>query len=271
MSADRGTARAGLPSAARLAVLLLVAGVGSVVGPSGAAAQAAGGKNQPVSGCASAPPRSAVAQTAGGVPAATSQPVLTEAQPPRLVIAAGFVLGVLNLPKLAMGPALLAEVEAGWPHDFGVSYLPPNGAQVGYRELDLELHPLATVPFPPGGSEIEVSLLQVNAATCPLRHRLTTGRLLGCAGLYGGMLSATGEGFIRGGGEETRFLAGAEVYGRWHFRIAGPVGLTYSAGLFVPFVREPFGYRDREGGFRELFRQPSFGGRLDVMLALWLE
>jgi hypothetical protein len=196
---------------------------------------------------------------------------LATEQPPRLVIAAGFVLGVLNLPKLAMGPALLAEVEAGWPHDFGLSYMPPNAAQVGYRELDLGLHPLRTVPFPPGGSEIEVSLLQINAATCPLRHRLSSGRLLGCAGLYGGMLSASGEGFIAGGRDETRFLAGAEAYARWHFRIAGPVGLTYSAGLFVPFVREPFGYRDREGEFRELFRQPSFGGRLDVLLALWLE
>ena len=35
--------------------------------------------------------------------------------------------------------------------------------------------------------------------------------------------------------------------------------------------REPFGYPDRGGEFRELFRQPSFGGRLDVLLAFWLE
>jgi len=250
VSADRRTARSALLAAAGLVVLALGAGVGA----SHAAAQSAPKR---IPGCALA-----------RKPAPPPPPPVPP--PPRLVLGAGAALGVLNLPSIAVGPALFAEVEAGWPLDFSVSYLPASSAAIGDRELDLGLHPLLYVPYPPGGSEIELSLLQASAGTCPLRHRLTTGRLLGCAGLYGGILSASGEGFVDAG-DETRFLAGAEVYARWHFRIGGPIGLTYSAGLFVPFMRERFGYIDREGAFRKLFREPAVGGRLDVFLAYWLE
>lgn len=183
---------------------------------------------------------------------------------------AGAVLGVLNLPSIALGPALFAEFDAGWPIDVSVAYLPPNTAELGYRDLQLALHPAFEVPYPAEGSRLELSLLQVSAGTCPLRHDLDNGFLLGCAGLYGGMLQGSSEGLVRAS-DVTRFLAGAELYARWQFRLGGPIALTYSAGLFVPFVREPFGYRNRDGDFQQLFREPVFGGRLDVFLVYWLE
>jgi hypothetical protein len=221
------------------------------------AAQASPAPSKPIPGCAS-------------VARKPAPPLPRMPTPPRLVLGAGGALGVLNLPKLALGPALFAEIDVGWPLDLGLSYLLPNEAEVSDRELDLGAHPIVFFPFPADGSRIDLSLLQASAGICPLRHWLTSGRLLGCAGLYGGMLSASGEGFVAAG-DATRFLAGAEAYARWHFRIAGPVGLTYSAGVFVPFLREPFGYIDRDGEFRKLFRQPAIGGRLDVLLAFWLE
>lgn len=179
------------------------------------------------------------------------------------MVGAGIALGVLNLPNIALGPALFAEIDAGWPVDISVAYLPPNTAEVPSRKLDLELHPAFAVPFPSGGSRAELSLLQLSAGVCPLRHELSNGRLLGCGGLYGGVLQGTSEGLIRSD-DATRFLAGAELYARWHFRLGGPIGLTYSAGVFTPFLREPFGFRDRDGEFQRLFREPVLGGRLDL-------
>lgn len=212
-------------------------------------------------------PRPALhAQSAGSPtcsPPAAAEPM--RAPDPRVMIGAGAALGVLNLPSIALGPELLAEIDVGWPIDLSVAYFPSNTAQISDHELNLPLHPNFFVPFPEDGSRIRVSMVRASAGTCPLRYRLQSGSLLACGGLFGGVLLAKAAGFVDQS-DETRLLLGADAYARWYFRISEPIGITYSAGLFVPFMRERFGYANRQGEFRELFREPPVGGRLDVAL-----
>jgi hypothetical protein len=169
---------------------------------------------------------------------------------------------------MAIGPELFAEVDAGWPIELSVAYYPKNSEEISDDQLDLGLLPNGFVPFPPDGSRIAFSELEASVDTCPLRYRMQSGSVLACGGLFGGVLMAKSEGFVSEN-DETRLSAGAEAFARWHFRIAEPIGITYSAGLFVPFVRDRFGFLNRNGEYRELFRQPVIGGRLDVALSWW--
>jgi hypothetical protein len=182
-------------------------------------------------------------------------------------VGAGLALGVLNLPNFAAGVTLLGQLRAGdfWPIDLGATYWFDNEAELSPGELDLQLHPLVGLAFPEDGSRSTFSALEAKAALCPLEHRLRSGTLIACAGMQGGVLFARSEGFVAED-DQTRPLLGFELYARWHFRVAGPVGLTYSAGAFVPLFRERFGYRDGFGRFREQFRIAPIGGRLDVAM-----
>ena len=64
----------------------------------------------------------------------------------------------------------------------------------------------------------------------------------------------------------TRALFDIDAYARWHFRLGNGLGISYSAGLFVPFLRDRYGYHDRFGAFHEQFRIAPLGGRLDLAL-----
>jgi hypothetical protein len=174
---------------------------------------------------------------------------------------------VLNLPNFGAGATLLGQVRTDdfWPIDLAAVYWFENRAELLPSELDLQLHPLVQVTFPPGGSHGAFSAVEAKAALCPLEHQLRSGALIACAGVQGGVLFARPDGFLA---EETqtRPLFGFEIYARWHFKIGGPIGISYSAGAFVPLIRERFGYRDGFGRLRELFRIAPAGGRLDVAL-----
>jgi hypothetical protein len=122
------------------------------------------------------------------------------------------------------------------------------------------------VRFPAGGGRSTFSAVEARAAVCPLEHGLRSGTLIACVGLQGGVLFARSAGFQADSDDQTRPLFGFELYARWHFRIAGPLGLSYSAGAFVPLFRERFGYRDGFGRFHEQFRIAPIGGRLDLAL-----
>jgi hypothetical protein len=223
---------------------------------------------------APAPP-AAPGQPAPPTPAPTEQPApaLTAAPEPKEAarssswFGAGIAFGVLNLPNFGVGATVLGQVRADefWPIDLAAVYWFENHAELLPSELDLQLHPLVAVPFPPGGSQTSFTATEVRAALCPLEHRLRTGSLIACAGLQGGVLFARPEGFLDEQ-DQTRPLLGIEVYARWHYPIAGPIGLTYSAGAFVPLIRERFGYRDGFGKFRETFQIAPAGARLDVAL-----
>lgn len=182
-------------------------------------------------------------------------------------VGAGVAFGVLNLPNFGAGVTLLGQVRTDdfWPIDLGAVYWFDNQAELRSSELDLQLHPLVTVPFPAGGSRSTFSAIEAKAAVCPLEHGLRAGTLIACAGLQGGVLFARSEGFS-GDEDQTRPLLGFELYARWHFRVAGPIGLSYSAGAFVPLFRERFGYRDGFGRFHEQFRIAPIGGRLDIAM-----
>jgi hypothetical protein len=120
-------------------------------------------------------------------------------------------------------------------------------------------------PFPPGGSRSTFSALEAKAALCPLEHELRSGSIIACAGVQGGVLFVQSEGFVDDQ-DQTRPLFGFEAYARWHFKLWDPIGVTYSAGVFVPVIRDRFGFRDGFDRFRELFRIAPVGGRLDIAL-----
>jgi hypothetical protein len=195
---------------------------------------------------------------------------LNETLPEPFRIGVGASIGVLNLPSLGAGVTLITQFGTALPIDLSVSYFFENSAELTTPERDLGILPLAVVPWPPGGSRTHFSLTQVNFGVCPAQHNLDPGVLLGCAGVYGGLLSAESEGFVEPV-DVFRVALGLEAYARWRYRLGGPIGLTYSAWLFVPLLRPGFGYVDGSGVFRELFRGSPLGGRLDVALTYAFE
>jgi hypothetical protein len=69
---------------------------------------------------------------------------------------------------------------------------------------------------------------------------------------------------------QTRPIVGADLYARFRFALSGPLSLTYSAGLFVPFIRDRFGFIDPYRRFQEHFRASVVCARLDLLLTLAL-
>jgi hypothetical protein len=182
-------------------------------------------------------------------------------------LGAGFAIGVLNLPKLGAGAALEGELRVPglFPIDFGLVYFFDNEAALTRDELDLQAHPLIGATFPPGGSRLRVNTAQLSAAACPYERDMKPGSLLLCIGGQGGVIRVRGEGFV-GEVDSTRGLFALEAYARWHFPISDTLGVSYSAGVFVPFVRDRFGYLNRHRAFTEKFRIAPVGGRLDLLL-----
>lgn len=183
----------------------------------------------------------------------------------------GLSLGVLNLPKLGAGATVIGELRAkgAWPIDFGLTYFFDNDASLDRDEIDLRAHPLIGLPYPAGGSRLRFNSVQVSAAACPYERNLKPGVLLLCLGAQGGVLHVRGEGFAAATtavASSTHPELALVAYARWHFRISDTLGVSYSAGLFVPFMRDRFGYLDRYGAFTQKFREGVLGGRLDLVL-----
>jgi hypothetical protein len=210
-----------------------------------------------------------------GVAAAEPCVVEEPAEPAKetLRLGVGAAFGVLNLPKLGAGIAALGELQPAafpFPIDLTFVYWLDNTAELTPSELDLGVHPLVVLPFPSSGSRIVFSGLQLGAAVCPYQHELGSGRILLCGGVYGGLLRGSPEGFVVAEEEQTSALYGVEAYARWHFRLTGALGLSYSVGLFGALGRERFGHVDSFGDFREDFQVSPVGGRLDLLLTFGL-
>jgi hypothetical protein len=220
-------------------------------------------------------PKAAQAQP-GPKPAPKSATAAMQPPPPqpdqRSWIGAGIGLGVLDLPKLAAGVQLRGQlrVEHVWPIDLGVAYYFDNNAALSEDELDLKANTYVLAPFPSGGSRIGMSAWRANAALCPYERGLESGTLQLCAGLFGELLRAKSYGLLEAS-NKSRTLFAFEGYARWHFPLGKVIGVTYSAGLFVPFSRDRFGYLDRFGDFTTKFRISAIGGRLDLALTYALE
>ena len=182
-------------------------------------------------------------------------------------VGAGVALGVLNLPKIGVGVELIAELRTKsiWPIEFSLVYWFQNDAELSSSELDLMLHPFYVYPYPNGGSKLSMTAAQLGAALCPLERYMRSDIFQLCAGVRAGVLRAESRGFPDEG-TETRPTLDLEGYLRYHFRLGGDLGLSYSAGLFVALIRDRFGYLDRQGDFVELFRTSAVGARLDLAL-----
>jgi hypothetical protein len=184
-------------------------------------------------------------------------------------IGAGMAFGVLNMPKLGVGVEVVGELHPRrfWPLAFGLTYWFDNESALGDDALDLGVHPLVSLAFPAGGSRLSVRAYQASAATCPYELGLASGTLELCAGVEGGLIQVTSTGFIEED-DQLRPQFAFDGYARWHFRLgASGIGITYSLGLFVPVLRDRFGYRGRSGDFHEQFQVAPVGGRLDLALA----
>jgi hypothetical protein len=182
-------------------------------------------------------------------------------------IGAGFTAGLLNLPKLGIGVEVIGELRVPnmWPIELSATYWFENDAVLNATELDLAANPFIYAPYPPGGSRLEVTEMQASAALCPFEYNLETGSFMACGGVSAGALRASGEGFVNQKAV-TRPLFDFDAYARWHFRLGAGIGITYSAGLFIPLFRDHFGYMDRAGDFHQSFRIAPIGGRLDLAL-----
>jgi hypothetical protein len=180
-------------------------------------------------------------------------------------VGAGFAFGVLNMPKLGAGVELIGEVRPRrfWPMDFTLVYWFDNVSELNRAQLDLQIHPQIGLPFPEDGSRLSVHAFQASAALCPYESELASGSLLLCAGVQGGLMHVGSEGLLAEDAQ-TRALFAFDAYVRWHFRLGSGVGISYSAGAFVPMLRDRFGYEDRYGQFHEQFRVGAVGARLDI-------
>ncbi len=187
-------------------------------------------------------------------------------------IGAGLTAGLFNLPSLGIGASLHAQVtpRGFWPIELSATYFFDNERQLTSVDLDLAVHPLFLFPFPAEGSRISFGIAQLSATVCPHDQALSGGRIFVCAGAYGGLIRVEAEGFVLANHSEDRPLFGLEGYVRWRFKISGPLSFTYSAGLFVPLLRERFGYTDRFARFHELFQTTPVNGRVDLALAFRL-
>jgi hypothetical protein len=186
-------------------------------------------------------------------------------------IGAGVALGILNLPKIGVGVELIAQLrtEVIWPIEFSLVYWFQNDAELSVSELDLMLHPFYPYPYPEGGSKLSMTAAQLGAALCPLERYMSSDIFQLCAGVKAGLLRAESHGFPDES-SETRPTLELEGFLRYHFRLGGDLAVSYSAGLFVPLIRDRFGYRDRQGDFVEVFRTSAVGGRLDLALTYGL-
>ena len=181
----------------------------------------------------------------------------------------GSGIGVVNLPKLGVGVELVGEARPRrfWPLAFGLTYWFDNDKELTSSQLNLNVHPLIALPYPSGGSRLTARAYQASAATCPYETALGSGALSLCAGIEGGILRVSGAGFVNAR-TQTRPMFAFDAYARWHFRFASSgLGITYSLGVFVPMIRDSFGFRDHRGDFDEEFQQAPVGGRVDVALA----
>lgn len=184
-----------------------------------------------------------------------------------VTLGAGIALGVLNLPNLGAAPTVWGQLttEGGWAFELSLDWWLDNHAVLGIAERDLVVHPIYIVPYPPGGSRVVFQAVEAAFAVCPHRIVLSPGELALCAGVRGGVLRADAEGLLDAE-QATRALFAFAAHARWHYRLGGPIGLSYSAGLFVPVLRDHFIYVDSAGAEREKFRPAPVGGRLDLAL-----
>jgi hypothetical protein len=223
-------------------------------------------------GSAQAPARPAAAPAESTASAAPSQPrPVLIAHPRPSWVGAGLALGVLNLPKIGVGAELIAQLRPAsfWPIELALVYWFENEAPLSFGELDLMLHPFYAYPYPEGGSGLSMTAAHLGAALCPLDRSLGTDSLQLCAGVQLGLLRGVSTGFPEASAE-TRPTFELEGHARYHFRLGGNVGLSYSAGVFVALLRDRFGYSDRYGEFVQVFRRSAVGARLDLALTYGL-
>ena len=146
-------------------------------------------------------------------------------------IGAGLAIGLLNMPKLGIGLEAVGEIRTPvmWPIEVGAVYWLDNDDELTSVQTDLIAHPLLAVPYPPGGSARSIQETMLSAALCPYEFQMATGSFLACGGASGGILRASGEGFVD---EKTvvRPLFELDAYARWHFRLGGGVGISVQRG-----------------------------------------
>jgi hypothetical protein len=119
------------------------------------------------------------------------------------------------------------------------------------------------------GAKSELTLAYGGAGLCPLSFR--SGRISDrlCAGVAAGALSTRGTGFDVEN-QDTSPWAMAFVPDRFALRVVGPLALTASASLIVPFWRRELVYRAADGSSRSLGGSSAVAVALDVGLALFV-
>lgn len=195
-----------------------------------------------------------------------------DAEPPptfgAFALGAGVAVGFLNLPRVGIAPSFWARLAPAetWALEMSLDAWLDNDAPLSNYERDLGVHPMYVISPNDSGS-IRFRAFEGGVALCPYRTSLDPGELSFCAGVRGGVIEADGIGFAQATAA-TRGLFSVEGHARWRYHLVGPLGLSYSAGLFVPLLRDQFSYVDAFGRQRDKFRQAPLGGRLDLALTV---
>ncbi|MDH5671499.1 MAG: hypothetical protein OEZ06_05070 [Myxococcales bacterium] len=192
----------------------------------------------------------------------------TPVRDPGFQFGAGLAVGVLNLPKLGAGLQLYMRTKLpGFiPLELSASYFFANRAALDLGDVDYGLSSLILVFGPDSNAHVDYQVIQLSAALCPANGGVATGQLSLCAGPIVGAITSDSGNFVVAADDPTRALFAFEAYARFRFQAGDTVGLSYSIGLFVPVIRDRFGYADRSGEFRQHFRQAPVGGRFDLLV-----
>lgn len=146
---------------------------------------------------------------------------------------ADFALGFGWMPGISPGAAVGAGLEPPYfvPLESELTFFAPHT-----EEID-------------GSAAVRFWALSGAGFLCPLDFRADLGGLRACAGLEGGLLAASGEGFAYADPDESGVygMFGAVLRGRGTLHVAGPLSFGVGAELNVPFFRPEFVYRDRAG------------------------
>jgi hypothetical protein len=137
-----------------------------------------------------------------------------------------------------------------------------------FWEVGIELMALRSVDASVGSSNAgaNFSPRSVGLWVCPLPFDLDAVQVRGCLVEHLGRLRVEGFGFDENR-ESTRTFVNAGVRADAFWGLTGPLGVTLTAGLDVPLVRESFGFSDRTGENSKLFRMEPVLGLVQIGVA----
>ena len=198
--------------------------------------------------------------------------------PPAPVVAPPVIVQRELIPIPYVAPPRLTPWRAGLDlgATFALGLLPNPGAGIALRgritpprwpTFELGGAIWAANQAESGGIGAKFSLVEGFLSVCPLATSTLGFELGACLGARVGAIRAGGFGFDLTQEQERPTFAGS-LEGRVRRRIVGPLVVSISPGLLVPFVRDRFFYSEASGQKLEVFRMSPVVGTLEATLGV---